>query len=577
MSVSSAGRCLSCIGYRKALEEKKAAGERQQQTHRGGKESAMSDVTPLHAPHIRKFDFAGRALVFIALEFSFLGLAYRCLVRPIPIHLPPFVSPTEIKAATTIISVIWHTLAAFAVKDIVSSILSAECMAQYRRTGDLVPDETDRVSWITSGILAQTSYFLTTRPTFEYRLAFILVLLVVILGPLGPGVISPGQHLMMRQQEMLIANLTMTKIPFFPEQLQCSTRAARISQIEMLEGSVFGYKTGTDGMLIPWPEPGLESSQDVYIYETDVVVHNYSCRWSEFSLHKFPGISIEINIPEIADNTTWSSAITYPGSPALQTIVPLSNEVEYGDASLSNEVASTPDVDAALALSTFLFIGDSIELNLTSIDTAVLYETKSQSLAGILLCDPQFTTQKAQVVLSNGTLNATIILNSSLVGNFPESAANAIFSQALLFALGPVNGNIPAYGELASAVLLQSNITNPTNPPARPLPLSDINRNISLAIQSAAKAYISGYRVDNRTNIGFTSDSAWHNSTASVQYQQDSLTASKPTLIAAGALDVIIVIILAILVFSVNVADMELFSLRALEGIYHKESSPRID
>ncbi len=39
-------------------------------------------------------------------------------------------------------------------------------------------------------------------------------------------------------------------------------------------------------MLIPWPRPGLEESDGIFKYESDVVVYNYTCQWPEFTLNK---------------------------------------------------------------------------------------------------------------------------------------------------------------------------------------------------------------------------------------------------------------------------------------------------
>ncbi|KAF9439900.1 hypothetical protein P691DRAFT_768636 [Macrolepiota fuliginosa MF-IS2] len=112
--------------------------------------------------NLRKFDFVGHVLVFIILESGFLGLAYCCLMWPIPIYSLPSTSSTEIKAITTVITVVWHMYTTFVVKDIALSVLSAECMAQYWHTGQLMPNKTDKVLQIESGLLVQTSHFFTT-------------------------------------------------------------------------------------------------------------------------------------------------------------------------------------------------------------------------------------------------------------------------------------------------------------------------------------------------------------------------------------------------------------------------------
>ncbi|KAF9441209.1 hypothetical protein P691DRAFT_791888 [Macrolepiota fuliginosa MF-IS2] len=513
-----------------------------------GRPESERHFLPLHTPQVRKFDFVGRGLVFIILEFSFLGLSYRCLGQPIPIYPPAFLSPTEVKAAATAIAIVWHTFAIFVVKDVVLFVLSAECMAQYRRTGDLMPDTTDRVSRITSGLLQQASYFLTTRPTFEYRLAFILTLLATILGPLGPSVISPAQSWAVRRQEIRLANLTMNQDILFPPQDECSMRAGRVAQVEMLVKSVFGYQPSTDGILIPWPELDSEATQNVYTFESDVVVYNYSCQWTNFSMSWSQSLSMGIEIPGVANDSMWS-------------LIPPTT----GGSTQSNTTRT---------LSPFMFIGESGKMDFKGIN----YSTAPRQLgagtvAAVLLCDPLFTIEKAQVTLSNGTLDATIIPNSSLVGNFPRGAANALFFQGLLHALAPDEVRVPTYGELASLVFLRDGVNPGTN--VHPLPLSDINRNMSLALQSAAKVYLSGYRIRMvGEDLDIVRDSVMFNSTATVEYQRDSLVSSEPFFIALVILDILMAIILTILVCSVRTADLQLFTLQTLEGIYYKESPP---
>lgn len=97
--------------------------------------------------------------------------------------------------------VIWRTLAEFPTKDIISSVFSAEGAAQYHRTGRLESDSSDQVSRATSGLVDQVIHLWTRQPTLEYRLAFILVLLVTVIGPLAPGIVTLSDSPMTRSQE----------------------------------------------------------------------------------------------------------------------------------------------------------------------------------------------------------------------------------------------------------------------------------------------------------------------------------------------------------------------------------------
>lgn len=210
-------------------------------------------------PQIKRTDFTYCVLAFALLEAAFLTLAWFCLLKPIPINPPSYISISVTKAIITGIAVVWHAFATLMTKDVISCVFSAECMAQYYQTNCLEPGATDCVSCITTGLLSHTSFFLTKQPTTSYRLAYILVLLSMILGPLGASVIILGDSVMTSQQQMPIANLTMTVLLASFAQRFCSRRADRISWIEFLEGITFGYGTDNDRMLIPWPQPGSET------------------------------------------------------------------------------------------------------------------------------------------------------------------------------------------------------------------------------------------------------------------------------------------------------------------------------
>ncbi|KAF9442501.1 hypothetical protein P691DRAFT_765152 [Macrolepiota fuliginosa MF-IS2] len=126
-----------------------------------------------------------------------------------------------------------------------------------------------------------------------------------------------------------------------------------------------------------------------------------------------------------------------------------------------------------------------------------------------------------------------------------------------------VPSEFPTYGQLAGNTFLD--LPRPQADGERasptPLPLSDISHNLAQVIQSTAKAaYADGCIVG-------------YNSTASKQFQQTSLVSSRQFTIALGGLDTVVVFVLIILVHIVNTTDMQLFSLQALEEIYHNESA----
>ncbi len=265
-----------------------------------------------HQPNLSpsRLGFAWRMVAFVILEFGFLALAGYCLTNPILVYLPSFITPSQAKSATTAVAVAWRTLAVFPIQDIIFSVFSAECAAQYRRTGRLEPNSSDRVSRATSGLVDQVTYFWKRQPTLEYRLAFFLVLLVMVIGPLGPGTIALTESPTKRSQDFRVANMSMDQGFASFDQRQISQRAKTFVGLELLEGRVYGYETPTEGILIPWPEFGFERSQNITMYESDVAVYNYSCQWSGSFSASMPANAnrsdLAVVIPGVSPNgTEW--------------------------------------------------------------------------------------------------------------------------------------------------------------------------------------------------------------------------------------------------------------------------------
>ncbi len=143
------------------------------------------------------------------------------------------------------------------------------------------------------------------QPTLEYRLAFLLNLLIMALVPLGTSIISLGPWWVARHKDLQIANLTMTKGLSSAPQHQCFAKADEIVNLELVEGGTYGYETQTKRTLVPWPKPGLEASDGIFKYESDVAAHNYTCRWPKFKLNKPEG-SVVITEMNTISWTPWN-------------------------------------------------------------------------------------------------------------------------------------------------------------------------------------------------------------------------------------------------------------------------------
>lgn len=220
--------------------------------------------------------------------------------------------------------------------------------------------------------------------------------------------------------------------------------------------------------------------------------------------------------------------------------------------------------------SAFIFVFDPrIHTNLSAIATSTNITKKDIEgtngtitfqlghVAVVLLCEPQYTIQRAEVTLQGGQLNATLI-ESPLLGNFPESAANSLFSRAFLNAFAPLDvGNRPAMSTFI-----------PDHGRQALLSLPEINQNMNGVIQSAAKAYISGYTGTNGSRLDILPSYTSSNQSVAVQGQKISLVSGKTFLVALWGLDAVIVLILAILLCTINAKEMRLLSLQTMETIY---------
>lgn len=132
---------------------------------------------------IPRYSFLIRLIIFLLLEFGFIALASAALWKPIILHLSFTV--TEVKGAFTAITILWHTIAIYIVKDILLNVFSAEWMEQHRLSPNLPLQELDSVSRLTTGFFDQTGHFASKRATGPFRLGFISSFLLILLNGLG--------------------------------------------------------------------------------------------------------------------------------------------------------------------------------------------------------------------------------------------------------------------------------------------------------------------------------------------------------------------------------------------------------
>ncbi|KAJ3562224.1 hypothetical protein NP233_g9710 [Leucocoprinus birnbaumii] len=340
------------------------------------------------------FQFVFRIGVFIAIEMGFIILASLATSnsRLLSLNLSSSISLTEAKGAFTVISVVWHSLAVFSIKEILLRIFSAEWMAQVRRSGKLIIRETDIVSRMTTGYLEQIAYLRSGNATVSFRIGFMCTLLLLVLNGLGPSAITVNSILTQQPVKIKIANLTLTEnLANGGEQLLAPDRANTITRLEQLENSTYSFRGQQSNLLIPWPSPDLISSNQTIYYHSDVITYNFSCTWHVPSGNLTNGLRIDGNAWFIS-----SGRFDYGTTPALDdaTILPLEMEGEIGE-SVKSPIVSFIFVGSNTTLS------DRVAMNLEDVPTLLfsasdlsgsdgdVVDSEAQGLMTALVCDPR--------------------------------------------------------------------------------------------------------------------------------------------------------------------------------------------
>ncbi|KAF5355099.1 hypothetical protein D9756_005774 [Leucocoprinus leucothites] len=409
----------------------------------------------------------------------------------VQIRFPDYINLSAAKGAVTLVSITWHALAVFAVKDLLLHTFSVEWMQLYRKSGEMIPGETDAVSRLTAGIIDQTKHALSPTSTLSFRLAFISSLLTMALSGLGPSAITVNPttvpvHLEDFRVTEVVSDPSL--LGDNPDGLATLKYADRIVQSEIFDGFTYGFSLAPsqpDNYLIPWPERSLGEDGLVYTYQSDVVRYGAKCSWKKSS--------------EIPLSDFGSPRSCWPSDPLC---VPASHAFESGYVNISSlkcsEIVIRPFAPTGTNNSTmtFLFIGfnsstinkrsssdctvpllldgiptipvpvanktqesTSIMISMSGTGTAATSFTPSPTpqtmpdgdktggllfvsgnhdpmVAGVLQCDFHPTVLPALVTLTNGNLSVSKLLPGPryLVHNVLNSSIPVIFSESLLTA-----------------------------------------------------------------------------------------------------------------------------------------------
>ncbi|KAJ3573180.1 hypothetical protein NP233_g2609 [Leucocoprinus birnbaumii] len=504
--------------------------------------------------HKRKLYSCG--LAFILLEIIFLIFAYYTLLHPIPLQnntrdeitllLSLTVTLTEFKAGITAAAVVWHTVACFFIKDVIAAVCSAEFMTQFRRSGALEPGKSDRVSTVTSGIFDSISHFLENSASREFRLAFVITLVLMVVGPLGSGTVTTGSLPSNVKISISIANVTSFDHDVGPAYNDLVMKANSILRLDGSGNALFGYKMssgdGTDSVLIPWPNMDLDGlpDQSHIVYKSDIVRFHYQCSWvpllSDFST--YPNLSNTISMDDelrLMFQSTNYDQYTYTTSEQIYS------GSRCGIVQLDLRVWSAVHPEMPSHRMAFLFYntnylgphGDVVititpptlpsNMSLSKVHESfsVTFQTSPADVPigmdfAILDCDPQDSVVPGEVTVTNNSLVARQLPaaanESAMIGNFLSRWKNdtlpswgfslAFQDEETAFKTGSPTqvlqdlflrtrrepSMVEGYGFMTGAEL-------------EPLSLDEINRNMDRYAQSASKAFLDGSRVAELGNV----------------------------------------------------------------------------
>ncbi|KAJ3574322.1 hypothetical protein NP233_g1840 [Leucocoprinus birnbaumii] len=558
-----------------------------------------------------------RAIAFFLFEFSFIAFAYYCLFHPIPIQskasdtleiLSSFnATLTEAKSATAATAVVWQAIACLFVKDIINIVRSAEFVAQYRQLGELTPGVTDRVSTITSGVIDGLVHFVGESCTGEFRLMFIAMLAVMIVGPLGSATVTVGTTMLHTTRQIEVANVTSPSsdgdfLLFKNTVPDLEDRIKLIMQMENGQHTTFGYQMSTSPetenlVLIPWPqlEESLEE-ESTLIYRSDVLQFLFQYSWTTPKLiawHStsgaiYPtfavnGLECEVEIRSdyfLGKSNILRIELELKQSDQNLGILPLLARGDYGgtayaDIEPNNTFLFFERVGVA-KIGTVPSNGSTVSevefpTSFSGIPSGVQVSNGSLIWAA-LTCDSHTSWTTAEITLRQNSLFARVLPGSLPIRNVSPGVFGKIANYPLAFlkdewSSGPIQLNnvhkdvflrlknatkdTRSFLDLSSSFKMQLEV----------LPLDDINRNINQYTLSGAKAFLDGTAP---APGDLSALSLTMNQTVQVSFPVAAVVSSKPFLIALTIIIGVLSLLIATMLWIIRRTELCLFNLEHL-------------
>ncbi|KXN90896.1 hypothetical protein AN958_03426 [Leucoagaricus sp. SymC.cos] len=510
------------------------------------------------------------------MEVAFIALAARAGMKPIVLTVSPS-KLTEAKATVTLLSIVWHAIAVFLVKDVVVHVFSAEWMEQAKRSGRVVLDETDIVSRVSAGYIDQIQHFISPTATIPFRLGFISILLLLGIRGLGPSSITVDLISPPHSTKIRVANLNLTDRPIteFEGGLGHAT-SVYCCKLEVLENSLYGFAQSEPNVLIPWPSAELISSSNKYSYETDVVTYNYSCSWHQPVPRNDTDDHWIWNVSDHQYILHYGPTSLVGTGKALLSIFPL---IDYEPGETANGTVNNP-------MTGFIFGGTSSKLSASPSQDMARRMFELDNLPTLfppnatgddfgvtaLICDPQFQIRSATATLSHGLLSLSPLREGPpLVNNIADKALNLLFSNSLGVAASFTNSfdideDCVKANDISQMLFLANQSDN-----MPPLPLDRINKNMNGILLSSSKAYLSGYNGTSDTATFRLPTFELLDADAVTESEALGLGGSKPYLIILIVLVGLSSILLVTIVIIIRRSELYTFDLKHIAetlGVY---------
>jgi hypothetical protein len=180
-----------------------------------------------------------------------------------------------------------------------------------------------------------------------------------------------------------------------------------------------------------------------------------------------------------------------------------------------------------------------------------------------LVCDSQSEILPAIINATMSSLEATILPGTPTVKNIPTEAANYMFTNALTNAIGQFGG----LSSVSAQLFFPMGSFGLSDKRLKILSLDQINQNMSKALTSAAKAYLSGYVSGDGLDPTVLPSFAMVNTSAVIEEQRLALVGRRPFFVASSAIVGLLVVLLGAIVAITRPDELESFD---LENIVRK-------